>query len=138
MEESTSSEPVFRAHKRRKVIRKRDETSVDDPPRIAVEHGDDVPHTAGLLARDQGEEEAIVSNVVRVQRKSGTRRPIPASMSTKQDTETALARFEPNEESQEIVHSDRFVRPTGKVETSDDRHMYVKARRSWGEDEGQY
>ncbi|KAK0253166.1 hypothetical protein LTR01_005639 [Friedmanniomyces endolithicus] len=120
----STTEPLFRANKRRKVFRKRADSNDNDgdevdsaPPQEAPastndEHGESVgmivPRARRPVARKQGI--AFTSTGHTTQQE-----PVD-------DEEMAMISVHPDRE-QNVVPGDRFVKPTGKAAVVDDRHM---------------
>ena len=114
----TPPEVVFRANKRRKVIRKRNVDDLDESARPESQE----------IAADQSEEESMnrVSTVRRpVARKHGIGFSSAAAQPAIESTaivETALVPFQKDEN--EASAHDRFTKPTGKAEVVEDKHLY--------------
>ncbi|KAK0836074.1 hypothetical protein LTR73_000575 [Friedmanniomyces endolithicus] len=120
----STTEPLFRANKRRKVFRKRADSNDNDgdevdsaPPQEAPastndEHGESVgmivPRARRPVARKQGI--AFTSTGHTTQQE-----PVD-------DEEMAMISVHPDRE-QNVVPGDRFVKPTGKAAVVDDRHI---------------
>jgi len=121
------AEPVFRANKRRKVYRKRaDSDNGDEGPSHIADHGE----SQSEQLRGNREDEA--GTALSIARRGGIRKQGIAFSSTEsrrteqQDNEEkALIPFSAEEVEEEDVHNDRFVKPTGRVTTTEDKHMYV-------------
>ncbi|KAK5684173.1 hypothetical protein LTS10_004037 [Elasticomyces elasticus] len=117
-EAESTGEPLFRATKRRKIFRKRnddDDVDATTTEASAATSINSIPYDA---------EPAIA----RLRRPVGKKHGITFSSSTapKQELEpsedTAMVLVQPDHE-QGMVQVDRFVKPTGKAAVVDDRHM---------------
>jgi hypothetical protein len=123
--DEVEKEPLFRANKRRKVVRRRAE--VEDKSDSA-DDGDQEPMISNLapIADEDG------SAAVRVQRRPNVRKHGIGFTSTSsrrdesaaETEDTALTRADADG-AQDMPGSDRFVRPTGRVAVAEDKHMYV-------------
>lgn len=106
----TPSEVVFRANKRRKVIRKR---NIDDLDELAADHS----------------EEELTNRISTVRLPAARKHGIGFSSAAAQPAiesttvvETALVPFQKDED-EASVH-DRFTKPTGKADVVEDKHLY--------------
>jgi len=114
-------EPLFRANKRRKVVRKRADsedilTTVPFDPDVAT-HDDE---GQSLLSAPIRPQKALH------QRKHGigfTTAGKGGPQGEGRNEEMALVQMHPSRE-QHVAQSDRFTKPTGKVAVADDKHMY--------------
>ncbi|KAK3679118.1 hypothetical protein LTR37_021431 [Vermiconidia calcicola] len=123
MADKSPSEPLFRSNKRRKVIRRRADSEDGNEEGLSgiVK---DASSTEQMLEDDNG-----APAPVRLQRK-GIRKHGIGFNSTEsrrtpqqeQSDETALV-LANSEDAEEVANSDRFVRPTGKVVVTDDKHI---------------
>ncbi|KAK4556070.1 hypothetical protein LTR86_006766 [Recurvomyces mirabilis] len=111
------SEPIFRANKRRKVFRRRaeDDENLESTPTEVI--GD-------------GEHEGLREPAQRMQKPLAKKhgiaftsqsRPQPIDMET--NDQTAVVAIHSSREANLIPGSDRFIKPTGKTEVTDDKHM---------------
>lgn len=130
-DQAESAGPLFRANKRRKVFRKRDEEATEDDA-TNDRSGTDTSN-AGIANAPASPESAL-----HIQRKSATRKhgiafnsaSKPQAQEVEHGEGMALMPVHPSRE-QNVVSTDRFVKPTGKAAVVDDRHMYVRdARRA--------
>lgn len=130
MSDEAPSEPLFRANKRRKVFRRRDNPEEFD------EGTSNRASTDGRAVITKQERAANDENgdgeMVRVLPRSGARKHGIgfSSAETRQlsqpEENTELAMVLANEnESEQVPGSDRFVRPTGRIVATEDKHMYV-------------
>lgn len=124
-----AAEPLFRANKRRKVFRKRTEAEDED---------DDVPASMtppALESVSNGSASKIAEpalGVLRVDKRATTNKRGIGFSSTQQrrqddaeeDTEGRAVTLAPQTEVQDVSDIDRFVRPTGRVGVTEDKHMY--------------
>ncbi|KAK3680712.1 hypothetical protein LTR37_021101 [Vermiconidia calcicola] len=123
MADESPSEPFFRSNKKRKVIRRRADSEDGNEEGLSgiVK---DASSTEQMLEDGNGAPAAV-----RLQRK-GIRKHGIGFNSTEsrrtppqeQSDETALV-LANSEDAEQVAHSDRFVRPTGKVVVTDDKHM---------------
>lgn len=127
MDEEAPGEPFFRPNKRRKVFRKR--TNSEDPEATS----DVVGNSAAVVVdqSDAGAEDNSSSGVVRFQRKTGAKKAGIAFTSSdairngeEENEERALVVVE-DDTAPDVIQGDRFVRPTGKVAVTENKHMYV-------------
>ena len=117
-------ETVFKANKRRKILRKRTDTGIDE---AVIEQLQPEGIANDGVISDQS------SSVVRAQKPK--KHAVHTSRSTgtwveepMQNQEMAIAQRLP-EAVQELVGNDRFVKSTGKVAPVEDKHMYVRPHR---------
>lgn len=126
MDEEAPNGPTFRAKKRQKVYRRRaDSDDADEPTITATAQAQSITNQAST----PGDEDV---NPVRIQRKLAAKKHGIAFSSTEsrrdaeRDTEVEKALVLAQvERGQDAPGADRFVRPTGKVAVTEDRHMYV-------------
>ena len=135
-----SSEPLFRATKRRRIFRQRtDEEQTAAPSNGAaalinrtagsdIEHGDESVSAMQRARRPASRKQGIAFT------STSTKASQPYAPAMEPSDETALVPLHP-ERAQQMAQVDRFVKPTGKVAVVDDKHMYVGAtlRRLEGE-----
>lgn len=131
MADETPDEPIFRANKRRRVIRKR---SISDPLEESFTRSEAPAENADALITKHGSEseEDGASALMRVQKKGGVRKHgIGFSKADgrqhgkqQQNEETALVPGR-QDEAETPAQNDRFVKPTGRVGMAEDKHMYV-------------
>lgn len=130
MAEEQPAEIIFRASKRRKVLRKATqqdgEENAHSPSPVKEEVATEIP-TRSLEREDDG-----IGSFLRIQRKPGARKSGIAFSSMDnarragQDEEDNMALVLVSESgSSEMPKHDRFVRPTGRAEVTEDKHMYV-------------
>jgi hypothetical protein len=126
MDEEAPAEPVFRANKRRKFVRKRAESEED------VETASHADNEKDLITNRSTPSDDLSTPAVRFQRKPVFRKH-GIAFSTKankrgdaedDDVGTLLVPVQGNGQ-QEAIPGDRFVRPTGRVAVAEDKHMYV-------------
>lgn len=126
------AEPLFRASKRRKIFRKR-----TDPDSIHDKDQQDRSETNARPAEnDHGDgwseqgQRALLAQRKSVTRKYGIgfssigRPQAQAQEQQPENEERAIIPMHPDRQ-QKIEQVNRFVKPTGKVEVVDDKHMYV-------------
>ena len=123
MADEASEEPLFRSRKRRKALQK---------PSASGDLDDALPMPEAVITKHLSEEEDTEdTGVFRVQKKGGTRKhgigftsnPVLRSKGAENE---ALALAVLNEDAaQEVMSANRFVRPTGKVAVTENKHMYV-------------
>lgn len=130
MADDTGAEPLFRANKRRKIFRKR--------PNADEENGSPTPSASmaaqgasETLAADVDDEMAPAIHRVRkaVAKKHGvafTSSGRPQQQEVEASVETALVPIHPSRE-QNVMQTERFVKPTGKTVVEDDKHLYVQS-----------
>lgn len=125
MDENPQIEPLFRATKRRKVFRKRANSDAS----IDVTEGVDSTNTTINLSPEQ--DDTTDKGVLRSVKKNGLRKHGIGFTSGSgqraveaENEETALVLATDND-AQEGMHSDRFVKPTGRVAVAENKHMYV-------------
>lgn len=114
-----TAEPLFKANKRRKVIRRRhqDEDQGSGAPAVPAQQRESI---------DDGEDSgpAIVKRPIAKKHGMGFSSSGAAKASTSGDVaETALVPAQSGR-LEEAVQSERFVKPTGKV-VVEDKHLYV-------------
>jgi hypothetical protein len=124
--DEVEKEPLFRANKRRKVVRRRAEA---EDKSDSADDGDQEPMISNLapIADEDG------SAAVRVQRRPNVRKHGIGFTSTSsrraenagETEDMALVRVDADGAQDDVPGSDRFVRPTGKVAVAEDKHMYV-------------
>jgi len=120
-------EAAFRANKRRKMFRKRKDTDAADD-----EATQDAPSTTDR-ARDSIDvgSQSPQPNLLTQRRPAVRKFGIGFTSSSRPQTqelednneERAVIPMHPSRE-QNLVQTDRFIKPTGKVAVVDDRHMY--------------
>lgn len=127
MEGEASGEPLFRASKRRKILRKRTGSDASNHSPVAVSNDAE----ALITKQSSDNDESIVTGVVRSQRKGGIRKhgigftSGDASRNAEVQNEGQALVLADEDEAQGGMQSDRFVKPTGRVAVADDKHMYV-------------
>jgi hypothetical protein len=133
MEDNTSREPLFRANKRRKVFRKRANSEGPDAASNAI--CEPAAPAGGTDALYDKEESNGSTGIVRFQKRTGARRAGIAFTSSdatrngeEENEERAMVVAEDNG-APAAVQGDRFVRPTGRVAVTENKHMYVLAQR---------
>ena len=119
------SEPSFRATKRRKIFRKRTdaEAAEHETTQDAPSATDGITNT---LPKSQSPQSNLLAQRRPVARKYGigftsSSRAQPQDL--EENEERAVIPIHPSRE-QNLVQTDRFIKPTGKVAVVDDRHMY--------------
>jgi hypothetical protein len=127
MEDDAPNEPLFRANKRRKVFRKR--AGSEEPTAAENVTRDSVDAAAGL---DGSEHEEIGSSgVVKFQKKAAVKKrgigftsseTVRNSEDVVEERALVLAN---NEEPEQTIPGDRFVKPTGRVAVAENKHMYA-------------
>ena len=127
MEGDASSEPLFRANKRRKVFRKRASSEEPTAPENVTQ--DSVDAAAG---EDGPEiEEVGSSGVVRFQKRAAVKKrgigftSSDAARNSEDVIEEKALILADNDEPEQTIHGDRFVKPTGRVVVTENKHMYV-------------
>lgn len=133
MAEDVTGEPLFRTTKRRKIVRRRAEHDSTDEDGLIGQletEQSEAPITKHLHDNNALEEHGA-GGVTRAKGNRGVRRQgigfssAGSRRHTEQDhEEMALVRVAGNEVS-EVMQSDRFVKPTGRVGLSENKHMYV-------------
>lgn len=121
-----ASESLFRANKRRKVFRKRNDLDVDKDGGIKDEGAEDVRGSKDADAVDEGD-----GSVLRMQKRTGVRKSGIgfSSMDSRRaapqqhNEETALVPV--TQDIAQEMQNDRFVKPTGREVVTEDKHMYV-------------
>ena len=135
MGDEAPNEPLFRASKRRKILRKRTGSdSSPQPPPAAEDVADEV--AAPITKHATESEDGSAGVVLRLQKKSVVRKRGIAFSSVdnrrypeqEQNEETAVGPAR-QDEAQDVAQNDRFVRPTGRVGLTEDKHMYVPVYR---------
>ncbi|KAK5131562.1 hypothetical protein LTR08_000817 [Meristemomyces frigidus] len=124
--EAPATEPLFRANKRRKVFRRRDDgDTASDAPTVRQ----------GAVGAGADQEEAVGPR--HIQRKpvvrkrgigftsTGRSQTQPAPQELEENEETAMMLVHPSREQNVLstVSSERFMKPTGKAAVVDDKHM---------------
>lgn len=130
MDEDTSKEPTFRAKKRQKVYRKRADSDDADEATVNTAAQVDAITNHAQSVDDQD------TAPVRVLRKPGVKKQGIAFSSSEGrrdaerdvEAEKALVLAQVEAAGQDAPGADRFVRPTGRVAVTEDRHMYVSPR----------
>lgn len=127
-----TSEPVFRANKRRKVFRKRADSEAEDEGRNKSAETGNEPDEAWSKGTDDTED-LDEGSALRLQKRPGTRK-LGIGFSSTEGRKTALQ--EDNAETALVpisqdaapdVQIDRFVRPMGREMVTEDKNMYVSA-----------
>lgn len=115
------TEPVFRANKRRKVFRRRNESVEKDEA--------DAPGRPHEDEESGAERQSIPTIRKPVGKAKGVIFTSSTAMKQQEqeqngDGEPAIVPMHPDRQ-QQMDRTNRFVRPTGKVTVTDDKHMYV-------------
>ena len=133
MEDSAnvSQEPLFRANKRRKIFRKRDVANEEEGQTANAR-----PESSSLEAYKDEKDAAIA--LPTIIKPAAKRRGLGFSSAGQQrtsngntNTEMALVPMPEEQEEQEGIPTDRFVRPTGKVGVVEDKHLYVETMKAF-------
>lgn len=130
MTDEQPGEVLFRASKRRKVVRKRphQDGPDDEPSPLALAH----ESGTAITKHHQENDENGVDGMTRVQKKGPVKKfgigfsSADSSRYTGQEQLEEQALIAVSEDGvSEIPKNDRFVRPTGRVGVTEDKHMYV-------------
>lgn len=125
MGDAESSEPLFRANKRRKVVRKR--TDIPDESQNTA----DVDHEAAEISNQADPVADSSTAAIRFQRKPIGRKHGIAFASTEgrngaqEENEDRAIVLASASEGQDAPGNDRFTKPTGRIAVTEDKHMYV-------------
>lgn len=130
MEDDPPNEPLFRANKRRKVFRKRANLEGETAGDAAVSNS-----AAPAIREDESEgDDNDVSRIVRSQKKTGAKKQGIAFTSsdvvrsTDEEREEKALVVGADEQAPALIQGDRFVKPTGRIVVTENKHMYVLPR----------
>ena len=135
MDTEVPSEPLFRANKRRKVLRKRADSDADvevgSLPTVVI--GTDADAT--ITEPPPVDATKAAGAPLWLQKRGGTRKhgigfssaeTRSRSVNDEQQNEvTALVPAKEDGALEVAAQNERFVKPTGRVDVTEDRHMYV-------------
>ena len=142
-----SNERIFRSSKRRKIVRRRGESESNDEDGVIgqlVEAEQSEAPITKHFHENNAQEEHGIDSVTRARSSRGVRKQ---GIGFSSSVNRRHAEQEEHEEmalipaagtdTLEVMHSDRFVRPTGRVGLSEDKHMYVSLQTLFAIDEVQ-
>ena len=121
-------EPLFRAHKRRKILRRRDDAETDsDAPLVQQRHIGANHEEGDTSVRPTQRKHVVRKHGIAYTSTGRSQSQQQQAQELQRNDEMAVMSVHASREQNVLptVSTERFVKPTGKAAVVDDKHMYV-------------